>query len=177
MRIYQIIEYTPKFVGYKLQPWNGMQAHYEMENQTRYLMAAKKSGDISTSFEREGVKRSRRVKFLGFAESVDAWNEKEQARAADEESRRITYSDAWREQLGAHFRAVCESAITLPIPNPRSVVPTSGRPLLLGDDGKKYSHTLRACRVDQSAINLAFQTMPPIGNAPYMYPAEKVGAA
>jgi len=80
MRVYKVTEYTPQPIGYKLVPFNGMKMQYKMNDVSNFLAVAKSKSELP----KPPSGRAQWIRFLGFAPTLDAWNEK----VAEEEQRK-----------------------------------------------------------------------------------------
>lgn len=71
MRIYQVTQYTPREIGYRLVPYNGMQMQYAMDDQSVSVVAGKSKATLPSA----PAGRRQIIEFLGFAPSIEVWNE------------------------------------------------------------------------------------------------------
>ena len=72
MRVYEVNEYTPQPIGYKLVPFNGMRMDYAKDEPSSFLAVAKSKSELP----KPPQGREQAIRFLGYAPSVEAWREK-----------------------------------------------------------------------------------------------------
>ncbi len=84
--------------GYHLVPYQGMQPNSHWEDEVKYLVSTVSSAEYDRAHPLTSPMRKRTMRFLGWAESVSAWEagvrETEVAAAAERKARRETHLGA-----------------------------------------------------------------------------------